>query len=476
MRSDQWTCVFCALAVLSLLFFFARDGLFVSLSEDDLMNLHFAAGESRLRLLVANLFPFTTVYRPAGAALYILLFDFVGFSPIYFRAATCVLLLLGCVAVYRLGSVCDSRVTTGALAAIPLAFHSRLTNIYTENAYVYDVLCGALFASTVAFYVNRRRHGPLRWQNVLILYFLWAATVNAKEIGLTLPVVLMAYELVYCRPFLCRRLVWPAALLALSIASWRSKIALGSPLYNHASYEPSIDLAHLLYETQQQVADAVLAPDVAVSVGLLAVVVATFVGVVLASRSKAAQFGLLWVLITPLPVLAIWSRSFSSMYIPWMGVCIVLGAVTAQATEVLRFPTNWKPLTIPVFAVIWAAVQWHDTTMRGSLRETGAQWEHVRSAIDDYGQLPGLCDAKNVLILGSRFGDDRYHPLFLKELYCGQKDPHVAIPGVNITIEAAREQMTSFDLVIIDDGEELRIHRPSAAERRTRTNTAACPV
>lgn len=220
--SDQWTCALSALAVLSLLVFFASDGLFVSLSEDDLMNLHYAAGKPLHRLIIANLFPFTTVYRPAGSALYAAVFELVGFSPIYFRAGTCVLLLLGCVGLYRLGSLLDGSVTAGALAVIPLAFHSRLAHIYTDNAYVYDVLCGALFAATVYFYAHRRRYGPLRPRDILTLYLLWAATVNAKEIGLTLPVVLMACEVVLSRPFLKRRLIWPGTLFGLSV--YRSRL------------------------------------------------------------------------------------------------------------------------------------------------------------------------------------------------------------------------------------------------------------
>lgn len=459
--SDQWTCVLAALAVSTLLFLFARDGLFVSLSEDDLMNLHYAAGEPLGRLLVANLFPFTTVYRPAGSAVYVAIFELVGFAPLYFRAATCIFLLLSCVAMYRLGALLDGRVLAGALAVIPLAFHSRLAHIYTENAYVYDVLCGALFAWTVYFYAHRRRYGSLRPWDVLILYLLWSATVNAKEIGLTLPVVLMAYEIVLTRPFLKRRLVWPGLLFVCSVVAWRGKVAPWSPLYNHASYEPGFDLFHVLQQVQKQVAEAVLASGASISVGVLAVIVVAFCGLALGSRSKAAQFGLWWIAITPWPILVIDSRPFSSLYIPWMGVCLVIGAVASEAFASMRLPDSGKLLAIPICALAWAGLQWTDTQTRPPLTEIGGQWEHVRGAIADYREIPRLCEAEHVLVLESRFGNDRYHPLFLKELYCGQKDPHVVIPGLNMSIEVAREQFETFDLVIVDDGEQARALGPS---------------
>ena len=54
--AERRTCVFCALSVLALLFGLGYEGLFISLSEDDLMNLHFDVREPLARLLLANLF------------------------------------------------------------------------------------------------------------------------------------------------------------------------------------------------------------------------------------------------------------------------------------------------------------------------------------------------------------------------------------------------------------------------------------
>jgi len=152
------------------------------------------------------------------------------------------ILLLGCVALYRLVKELDGRETAAALAPIFIAFHSRLIHIYADNAYLYDPLCAAFFVAAVLFYHHRRRQGPLRPLDVLILYLLWAACVNAKEVGLTLPVVLLAYEVVFARPLTLRPLVWPCVLLALSFASWRGKIAEGSPLHAHHNYQPTLQV------------------------------------------------------------------------------------------------------------------------------------------------------------------------------------------------------------------------------------------
>ena len=115
------------------------------------MNLHFGMGEPFARLLLANLFPFTTVFRPAGAALYVGLFEAFGFDPIHYRVVTYGILLLGCVALYRLVKESDGRAMAAAFAPILRVARSRFLQVNSENCYVYDPLCGALFAATVLF-------------------------------------------------------------------------------------------------------------------------------------------------------------------------------------------------------------------------------------------------------------------------------------------------------------------------------------
>jgi len=320
--AERRTCVCCALSVLALLFGLGYSGLLISLSEDDLMNLLFATREPFGRLVVANLFPFMTVYRPAGSALYAALFHLGGFDPIYYRAATYGILLLSCVALYRLVKELDGRVSAAALAPIFVAFHSRFMHIYAENSYVYDPLCGVLFVATVLFYHHMRQQGLLRSRDVLILYLLWAETVNAKEVGLTLPVVLLAYEVVFAKPLTFRPLLWPCVLLGLSFAAWRGKVAVGSPLHEHHAYQPSVHLSALFDEARRQVAEAIPSPSFIVRPAVFAAVVILIVALVWASRSKTAYFGLLWALITPLPVLAISGRPLSSLVwvSPWRSI------------------------------------------------------------------------------------------------------------------------------------------------------------
>ncbi len=458
-RLERRTRVFCALAALGLLWIFGRDGLWISFSEDDLMNLHFGFREPLGRLIAANLAPFTMVYRPAGSAFYLALFEVFGLEPIPYRFTAYGVLLLGCVGLYQLTKDLEGRPVAGALAVIPLAFHSRMIHLYSTGAYIYDSLCGMFFIATVWFYHRRRSQGELRAKDVAVLYLLWAATVNSKEIGLTLAVMLGAYELIFTRPLRWRDLVWPGVFFLLSIAAWQGKTAPGGPFAGHGSYQPGLDLAHVFREMRWQVADAIWANSVPLSPAKFALVAALFVGSAIAVRRKAALLGVAWTLITPLPVLAVVpSRPMTAYYVAWIGVCMVIGAVLAEALERLKVPANWQPLAVLALALVSARIHVIDTGKRPSIREFSEEGEHVQDAIEDYERLPGLCEARSVLVLESRFAN-LYHPLFLKELICNERDPYVAIVGVNIEREDALRRKDEFDLVLIDRGRDLEVVR-----------------
>ena len=454
--AERRTCVFCALSVLALLFGLGNDGLFISLSEDDLMNLRFGASEPIGRLLLANLFPFTTVYRPMGSAVYVAMFEAFAFHPIYYRAISYGILLLSCVALYQLAKTIDGRVTASSLAAILAAFHSRFLHIYSEGSYLYDILCGMFFLAAVLFYAAKRKRGPLSWGGIGVIYLLWAAAVNSKEIALTLPAVLLAYEAIFHWPEAKRNLATPLALFGLAVGAWRGKVAAGSALHGHQYYQASFEIEAILQSIQTQLADAVMSRSLALAPSVAVLLLVPICWQSLANRSKTAAFGLSWAMITPWPVLLIADRPFSAMYVPWMGVALALGALSADWIERRQFRPRTYPALVAAMAVLWGGLNLADAKTRPSIAEIGARWEHVRDAIDDYSKIDGICEARMMLVLDSRFGE-LYHPLFIAQLLCGDYDKVIHIAGLNISEEDAAAKRADYDLVIRDLGSDIEV-------------------
>lgn len=455
--AERRTCVFCALSVPALLLGLGCAGLFISLSEDDLMNLHFGMREPLDRLLLANLFPFTTVYRPMGSAVYVAMFEAFGFNPISYRSISYGILLLSCVALYQLTKKIDGRVTASSIAAIFAAFHSRFLHIYSEGSYLYDILCGMFFLAAVAFYVARRNRGPLSCGEIGVVYLLWAAAVNSKEIALTLPAVLLVYEAIFHWPAAKRNVATPLALFVLAVVAWRGKTALGSPLHGHPNYQASFEFEAILHAIQTQLADAVMSRSLVLGSSVAVLLLAPICWQSLVSRSKTAVFGLVWALSTPWPVLLIAGRPFSAMYVPWMGVALALGALSADWIERRQFRPRTYPALVAAMALLWGVLNFADAKTRPSIGELGARWEHVRDAIEDYSKIGGICEAYMLLVLDSRFGADRYHPLFIAQLLCGDYNKVVHIAGLSISEEEAVAKRTDYDLVIRDLGDDLEV-------------------
>ena len=101
-------------------------GLFVYFTSDDIMNMYWARETSIGRLLIANLAPFTTEYRPAGAGLYRILYGIFGLEPLAFRVVFYALLLCNAWLCYRLGKSLSKSAEIAVLGAFLASFHNRL--------------------------------------------------------------------------------------------------------------------------------------------------------------------------------------------------------------------------------------------------------------------------------------------------------------------------------------------------------------
>src|SRR3954451_19131902 len=105
-------------------------GLTPGFDGDDLMNLNFCWQPPLRTLVIANLVPFTSFYRPAGGAYYRLCLALFGWHPAFFRTVTVGLLLLNLLLVYKLAHRLSGSREVGALAALLYTFHGHLQHIY----------------------------------------------------------------------------------------------------------------------------------------------------------------------------------------------------------------------------------------------------------------------------------------------------------------------------------------------------------
>lgn len=173
------------------------------------------------------------------------IFDLAGFNPVPFVVLTLLVLAANIWLTYSVvRRLTDSR-EVGALAALLIAYHRSFASLYFDLGYTYDVLCYFFYFSALVFYIRIRSLGrPLNWLQLIACSALYICALSAKEMAITLPVVLLIYEWFYLRPPLHKLWRWPVTdgrrvlvigLLTLAFVIGHS---VGNGLLANVAYQP----------------------------------------------------------------------------------------------------------------------------------------------------------------------------------------------------------------------------------------------
>jgi hypothetical protein len=174
-----------AAIILGFFVVFAGDGIFAYFAPDDMMNLY----DAWLRPLQAQ--------RPVGVLFHRAIFAAFGLNPLPYRIG-CYLLLLANLALLYLFCLRLSRSReVAAIACLLGAYHAHLADLYYTTSTVYDLLCFCFFLTAFLCYAAYRERGPIAWPQGLLIFLLYACALGAKEMAVSLPVLILAYEFPY---------------------------------------------------------------------------------------------------------------------------------------------------------------------------------------------------------------------------------------------------------------------------------------
>ncbi len=457
-------------------------GLFVGFDNDDVMNLHFAWSPPLSKFLLGNLVPFTTFYRPSGAAYYRLCYALFGWRPGAFRGVTYALMLVNLFLVYLLGRKLTRSAEAGVISALLYTFHGHLRQMYMSNGTCYDVLCTSFTLLTLWYYVRVRQAGSRwRWPQVAAVVALFVAALNAKEMAAVLPGLFLLYEWIYHPPSRLRetaRWIWrngriPAFTLLLALLAFWGKRQPGSVLYAQQLYTPSFTirrffqnerglLSELLYQSSFNTSEVVL------FYGALFAVAAI-------TRKKPLWFFAWFALLTPLPIIFIPYRGFFVMYLPMAGIALYLGSALVEGRDWLwrvlwnrpPLPPNaWEPERIVLFACIAILLPLgRNIDPQTMLAVTDRAVQYVQDTHADVMRLnEPLPRGARILLLRCRYPDDSWGPFMMIQLMYHDRTIWVDRPAMMKTAPDAAA-IASYDRVIDFNGHDLYIVRrgPNAA-------------
>ena len=136
--------------------------------------------------------------RPMGALYYLPLFKLAEFNPVPYHVVRLVLLLANTWIFYCLALSLSRSWWIATLAAVPIAYHAGLAYLAYSGAFIYDILCGGFYFAALLYYVRlRRSKNPPRIAHIAAFLGLYLCALNSKEMAVTLPVVVLAYELLF---------------------------------------------------------------------------------------------------------------------------------------------------------------------------------------------------------------------------------------------------------------------------------------
>ncbi len=365
-------------------FYCAGFGLRTPFGYDDVMNIDFAWEPPLRKLALALPVPFTSFYRPAGAAVYRLLFDIFGLRPHPFRDAVYGLLVINLFLVYKLAVRLSRSREIGAMSALLYTFHGRLAGIYLNNGTIYDVLCATFTLLTLLYYIGLRQSGGRvsgwAWVKLLALFI---CALNAKEMAAAIPLVLLAYECLYHPPTSIRPrglLGWllgealPALICgALTVLAARSRMGVGSVMYGNEYYAMTFTTAQFLEHWRRLMSDLVYAKGDGLTIPQMLVIWLVVAGIAAAARQKFLWFFVCFALLAPLPVIFIPYRGFFVMYMPLAGWVIFIATLLVGGRNWLwkhawkrpQLPSNaFEPERIFLFLPVAFLVAWiprHDS-------------------------------------------------------------------------------------------------------------------
>lgn len=455
--------------IVSILLWFAGSGLFAYLTSDDARNIYLAWRKPYYRILLENVAFFTPAYRPMGTLFYRLLFDIAGLNALPYRIICFALIIFNLYLLYRTAAAI-SMPEIGLLAALFGSYNAGFVDLYRNTGTIYDLLCFAFYFLALLLYVSARKKAcRFAARKTIAFLLLYACALNSKEAAVTLPVVLVVYELLFVRVeynfqtsnYLVSR--WTPAILsgALTILVLFGKLSAGSPLAGNDAYRLHLGLRTYFRALRHYLETLTGAPG-SFSMGLFLATFAMLAFMTIFARRRCLIFALLFFFITILPVAFIEVRGGYAIYIPSFGIALFMAQFIVECRRALAWvvvgddgipaPQTRRLLQFDTFLFcLIILVAFHRSRPLG---EVSAADNMLRSLVSQLrGTQPRVAQNSRVLILDDPTPED-YAVLFILRLYYRAPDLEVD-RAKTVAAKPTRGDFESYDRIFAFNGGSL---------------------
>jgi hypothetical protein len=341
--------------------------------SDEMMNLYGHWNPPLWKTIAADFAFWSKTVRPMGALYYLPAYWLFGLNPAPFSIARSLILLVNSFVFFGLAWSIARSWWVAALAAFPMAYHTRMGFLAYNGAFIYDVLCGGFFFAALLYYVRSRRGQSaeavprfgLTLRQTCLFLVLYICALDSKEMAVSLPVLVLAWEALFQGR---KAKLGPAlAASALTLAFILGKTIGHGSLTEMDAYRPvfawqrfstaNTRFLNTLFYTEIFTMGRVL--------GLWGVLL--YLGLRNWSLRKFDPrwlFLLIWVMVTPLPIEFLPDRGGANLYIVAGGWAMLAAlALRAILRQFARQPVAGLPRKAIMTAGLAACIvaYWHET-------------------------------------------------------------------------------------------------------------------
>ena len=446
-QADQWERRLAYAAGLALFIWFLmliRRGLASWFDADDLMNLHIYWVHSWPALLKANLAFWSSFYRPAGGLFYRTIYALWGFHPLPFHIVAMVLLSLDFVLLAVVVWQLTGSRWSALLALLLVGVNPSFAAAYFDTGTIYDVLAYLFYWGAFALYVRFRQAGQLPgWGRLAIVFGLFVAALDAKEISVSLPLAVVLYELLWHPPANWNvaalwRWIRHAGRFAVIGALADVAYVLGKKygpdsLWQVGPYQPHYSVAAYFQSLSQYLRHLIYAP-IRMSALRIAILLVVMLAVAAISRRRCLTWGVGFIMVSVLPLAFIAPRDGFAYLVPSVGWAVYAGGLLDWLLRALtgrRIRLRFAMQAALLVALFVALAHWQRVSIRTRAYEAHDQQARYRRYIEQIAALiPAPRKGAHILLLSDAEGRDDYDVFFVIRLYYG--DPTLEVQRMTV--------------------------------------------
>jgi hypothetical protein len=514
--------VVCVIAIVAYFLHFALPSLAGGFNEDEMLNMYVYWRQGALESLWSNICFWNGIGRPAGALYYLPLYHFFSLNPRPYRIVQLAILGTSIPILYYLARLLASSRSVAFLAILALCYHAQLADLVFVGSFIYDVLCGFFYFAALTFYFHiREKEIALRPTQLFGFLALYICALNSKEMAVTLPLVVLIYEVLKCprfdewQEFVRRnwRFAVPGLIAGLLTVPYIYGKTLGSnALARLAEYRPSYSWHSFTTSNAHFVNEFFYLSDSKpyhITGGMLLAGWAAVFLYAFLSRNRMLQLMACWIVITPLPLVFVPLRGGACLYIllfgwamifatlvsdligllsktfvlasPRVGVGAATGVINGRTvTNSVRqaaigtgvgagagrmLPSIFRAsATILVASVLAIFTQWENqrSARIPALLGIGEKTSHVTQAFRslDLHPVPG---SMILLRPENRFYQNGYYPAFVASLMWNDHSLAIYIAGQS---QLTEQQIAKMDYIISLNEFQAKLVRPPSVDSR----------